>query len=68
LLRNAKVFLFQHKTEPCRLADNTAGVVGCSTGKAAAIISAGPVGTKQAYVLLTRDAEAMYVADTGDKA
>ena len=46
----------------------TASVVDSDHCKAAAIISAGPVGTKQAYVLLTRDAEAMYVADTGDKA
>ena len=38
---------------------------GCC--KAAAIIFAGPVGTEQAYVLLARAAEAMCIADTGDK-
>ena len=39
--------------------------------KGAAIISVGPVGTEQAYVLLTREAvsqaEAMFVADNGDR-
>ena len=39
--------------------------------KVAAIISVGPVGTERAYVLLTREAvsqaEAMFVADNGDR-
>ena len=33
----------------------------------AAAIIAGPVGTEQAYVLLTRNTEAIYVTDTNDK-